>query len=99
MNRWDEWVNEVEAATSSIRAADDAAGLLKSATAVIEAAEDLRDLALLAARDQGVAWTVLAEIGRQSPTGVRRQHDRAAERFRKLPESAGRLPESAGGDV
>lgn len=89
MSRWIPYVQRVTDAANGIGRAPDLGSLLNRAMETITAAEDVRDLALLAARDDNVPWSHLAEITGLSSTGVRHAYSRAAARFRdQVPQTA-----------
>ena len=85
---WDPYVNSVQITAADLWTAGDVLDLLERSLHTISAAEDVRDLALLSARDQGIPWTRLAETTGTTPNGVKHQHQRAEEKFRRPQKGA-----------
>lgn len=85
---WDPYVTRVQETAGGLWHAGDATDLLERSLQTIAAAEVVRDLALLSARDQDIPWTRLAEITGTTPNGVKHQHQRAAEQLRAQPQNS-----------
>lgn len=85
---WDPYVTEVQRSAADLWTAGDALDLVALSLKTIAAAEVVRDLALLSARDQDIPWARLAEITGTTPNGVKHQHLRAEENFRRPKKGA-----------
>lgn len=85
---WDPYVTRVQETAADLWTAGDVLDLLERSLQTIAAAEEVRDLALLSARDQDIPWTRLAESTGTTPNGVKHQHLRAEEKFRRPQKSA-----------
>lgn len=85
---WDPYVTKVQQSAGDLWTAGDALDLLERSLQTIEAAEVVRDLALLSARDQDIPWKRLAEITGTTPNGVKHQHQRAEENFGRRQKGA-----------
>lgn len=85
---WDPYVMRVQESAGALWSPGDVTDLLERSLQTIAAAEVVRDLALLSARDQGIPWSRLAEVTGTTPNGVKHQHLRAEEHFRRPQKSA-----------
>lgn len=86
--RWDPYVTRVQETAASLWTPGDVLDLIERSLQTIAAAEVVRDLALLSARDQDIPWTRLAEITGTTPNGVKHQHQRAEENFGRRQKGA-----------